>query len=298
MPQENLLVSKARLYALDELFDSLLYAEMAKREKNPANRELLEKMSEQEHSHYLFWKKFSGEVSLAPRDQARLRLLLIASRFLGKVFTIKYLERHEGDVVKEYREVLESGLLGEGDRKILENIIRDEEEHESALTNQLEEFTVRHLGAIALGMSDAIIELSGVHAGFLGYTASSVTTGIAGLIVGVSASMSMAAAAYLQSKQERGKSPGTTAVVTGVMYMLTVILLTAPFLAGLPLLQALITSLILAFIVLAAFSFYSAVVMDRAFLKDYAENVGLIFLVVIIGYLFGELVKGLTGVAP
>ncbi|MEZ0344949.1 MAG: VIT1/CCC1 family protein [Infirmifilum sp.] len=289
---------KAREYALDELFDSLLYSELAKREKNPENRELLLRMSEQERMHYEFWSKFSGSVTLEQRDKARLRLLLALSRIFGKIFTIKFLERHEGSVVEEYREILNSGLLGPEDQRILERIIEDERKHESALANQIEEFAVKHLGAIALGMSDAIIELSGVHAGFLGYTSSSVTTGIAGLIVGVSASMSMAAAAYLQSKQERGRSPGTTAAVTGVMYMLTVVLLTAPFLAGLPILQALILSLALAFIVLGVFSFYSAVVMDRAFKRDYVENIGLIFLVVIIGYLFGEIVKKFTGITP
>ncbi|AKG38306.1 hypothetical protein MA03_02060 [Infirmifilum uzonense] len=292
------LVVKAREFALDELFDSILYLEMSKREKKPENKQLLMKMSEQERAHYEFWKLFSGEVRLTTRDFARLRLFILLSRVLGKVFTIKYLERHEGKVVAEYRGILESGALGEDKKVILEKIIEDEVEHETSLTNQLEEFAVKHLGAIALGMSDAIIELSGVHAGFLGYTASSVTTGIAGLIVGVSASMSMSAAAYLQSKQEKGKSPGTTAIVTGLMYMLTVILLTAPFLAGLPLLHALVLSLILAFIVLAIFSFYSAVIMDRAFLRDYVENIGIIFLVVAIGYFFGEWVKEVTGVLP
>ncbi|MGC8987331.1 MAG: VIT1/CCC1 transporter family protein [Infirmifilum sp.] len=292
------LVVKAREFALDELFDSILYLEMSKREKKPENKQLLMKMSEQERAHYEFWKLFSGEVRLTTRDFARLRLFILLSRVLGKVFTIKYLERHEGKVVAEYRGILESGALEEDKKVILEKIIEDEVEHETSLTNQLEEFAVKHLGAIALGMSDAIIELSGVHAGFLGYTASSVTTGIAGLIVGVSASMSMSAAAYLQSKQEKGKSPGTTAIVTGLMYMLTVILLTAPFLAGLPLLHALVLSLILAFIVLAIFSFYSAVIMDRAFLRDYVENIGIIFLVVAIGYFFGEWVKGVTGVLP
>ncbi|QOJ78754.1 rubrerythrin family protein [Infirmifilum lucidum] len=295
-PQAGL-AEKARVYALDELFDSRLYRAMAERERDPKNRAVLLRMAEQEYMHYEFWKKFCGDAELNPRDELRLRLFMLSSRILGKVFTIKFLERHEKSVVAEYTEILESGALSGEDSAELKRIIEDEKEHESALADQIEEFAVRHLGAIALGMSDAIIELSGVHAGFLGYTSSSVYTGIAGLIVGVSASMSMAAAAYLQSKQEKGKAPGATAAVTGVMYMLTVILLTAPFLLGLPILKALTASLVLAFIVLAFFSFYSSVVMDRAFARDYLENVGVIFLVVVIGYLFGELVKKLTGIA-
>jgi len=291
------LAERAREFALDELFDSLLYQAMAERERNPANKSILLEMAKQERMHYEFWKRFSCEVKLGPRETFRLRLFNLTSRLLGKVFTIKLLERHEGDVVAEYEEILRSGSLSEDDSRILERIIEDERSHENALANQIEEFAVRHLGAIALGMSDAIIELSGVHAGFLGYTSSSIYTGIAGLIVGVSASMSMAAAAYLQSKQGRGKSPGSTAAVTGVMYMLTVVLLTAPFLLGLPIVSALAASLLLAFLILAFFSFYSSVIMERAFARDYLENVGVIFLVVTIGYFFGELVKSVTGLS-
>ncbi|MGC9108592.1 MAG: hypothetical protein ACP5IE_10455, partial [Infirmifilum sp.] len=58
------LVVKAREFALDELFDSILYLEMSKREKKPENKQLLMKMSEQERAHYEFWKLFSGEVRL------------------------------------------------------------------------------------------------------------------------------------------------------------------------------------------------------------------------------------------
>ncbi len=297
MRQQAGLAEKARVYALDELFDSKLYRAMAERERDSNNRAILLRMAEEEYRHYEFWKRFCGDVELSPRDEFKLRFFKLSSMILGKVFTIKFLERHEKSVLTEYTEILESGALSGEDYAELERIIEDEKNHESALADQIEEFAVRHLGAIALGMSDAIIELSGVHAGFLGYTSSSVYTGIAGLIVGVSASMSMAAAAYLQSKQEKGKAPGTTAAVTGVMYMLTVILLTAPFLLGLPIFTALMASLALAFMILAFFSFYSSVVMDRAFAREYLENVGIIFLVVVIGYFFGELVKKLTGLA-
>jgi len=286
-----------RKYALDELFDSALYRELAKREKDPRNRAAIEELSREEYGHYLFWSRLSGPVSLSALDRLRLRLALLSGRVLGKVFTVKLLERHEKSVIGEYRHLLSSGSLAPDAAEALARIIEEEEKHEASWASRIEETRVKYLGSLALGMSDAIIELSGVHAGFLGYTSSSVYTGIAGLIVGVSASMSMAAAAYVQAKQEPGKSPGISAALTGAMYIATVLLLTAPFLMGLPIFTALVLSLLFAFAALALFTFYSAVVRDSGFLRDYLESVLVIFLVVVAGYLFGEFVKRAFGLA-
>jgi len=288
---------RAAAYARDELFDSLLYRGMAKREKGE-NRKVLEEMARQEEWHYKFWSKYSGPVELSAADRLRLRLYLLASRILGKVFTVKFLERHEEGVIAEYREMLERGLIPEEDREILKRIIRDEEEHEDALAGQIDEFAVRHLGSIALGMADAIIELTGVHAGFLGFTASTILTGIAGLIVGVSAAMSMSAASYLQAKQEHGKEPLVSAAATGIAYILTVLALTAPFFTLPSLLEAFAVSVVLALAILAFFSYYSSVVFDRAFLRDYLENAGLILVVVAVSYYFGEFVHRVFGNVP
>ncbi|ABL79045.1 VIT1/CCC1 transporter family protein [Thermofilum pendens] len=285
-------------YALDELFDSELYRRLAGIEKNPANREILEKLSQQERSHYEFWSRFSGSVELGRWDRLKLAFLVLSSRILGKVFIIKFLERHEGRVVEEYVRVLESAGLSEEQREALKGIIEDEKYHEEALASQIDEFAVRHLGAMALGMSDAIIELSGVHAGFLGYTSSPIYTGISGLIVGISASMSMAAAAYLQAKQEKGKSPAVNALVTGLMYMLTVVMLTSPFFLVPSVATALAASVALAVAALAAFSYFSSVILGGNFLREFLENTSIVFLVVLVGYLFGSLVERVFGFRP
>jgi VIT1/CCC1 family predicted Fe2+/Mn2+ transporter len=286
------------VYARNELFDSLLYEALSKHERNPRNKEILEELSRQEYMHYEFWSKFAGKIELEPRELFKLKFFLLLSRVLGRTFIIKFLERHETRAVEVYSQILGKEPLTEEDRRTLARVIEDEKFHEGALSSQIDEFAVRHLGSIALGMSDAIIELSGVHAGFLGYTSSSLYTGISGLIVGISASLSMAAAAYLQAKQERGKSPGKSAAVTGLMYMATVVLLTSPFFAGLPLLTALSISVALALVVLAGFTFYSTTILGSSFAREFLENSGVILLVVLVGYLFGTAVERILGFRP
>jgi len=279
-------------YALDELLDHELYARLAARERNERNRKLLEELARDELRHHLFWSKLAGPVRLGLRDRLKLRLLLSLSRLAGKTFTIKLLERGEAATVGEYRRA--AAELGGELAAELARVIEDEELHESELASSLDELVVRQLGSIALGVSDAIIELTGVLAGFAGYTGSPLQVAAAGLIVGVSAALSMAAAAYSQAKHERGKNPRTTATFTGLFYMLTVLALVAPLLLGVPASLGVALSLACALAILAAFSFYSAVIMERPFLREYLENAAVIMAVSLVGYAFGQVVKELT----
>jgi VIT1/CCC1 family predicted Fe2+/Mn2+ transporter len=279
-------------YALDELLDHELYARLAARERNERNRKLLEELARDELRHHLFWSKLAGPVRLGLGDRLRLRLLLSLSRLAGKTFTIKLLERGEAATVGEYRRA--AAELGGELAAELAKVIEEEELHESELAGSLDELVVRQLGSIALGVSDAIIELTGVLAGFAGYTGSPLQVAAAGLIVGVSAALSMAAAAYSQAKHERGKNPRTTATFTGLFYMLTVLALVAPLLLGVPASIGVALSLACALAILAAFSFYSAVIMERPFLREYLENAAVIMAVSLVGYAFGQVVKELT----
>ena len=283
-------------YALDELLDHELYARLAARERNERNRKLLEELARDELRHHLFWSKLAGPVRLGLRDRLKLRLLLSLSRLAGKTFTIKLLERGEAATVGEYRRA--AAELGGELAAELARVIEDEERHERELAGSLDELAVRQLGSIALGVSDAIIELTGVLAGFAGYTGSPLQVAAAGLIVGVSAALSMAAAAYSQAKHERGKNPRTAAAYTGLFYMLTVLALVAPLLLGVPASIGVALSLACALAILAAFSFYSAVVMERPFLREYLENAAVIMAVSLVGYAFGQIVKELTGGMP
>jgi VIT1/CCC1 family predicted Fe2+/Mn2+ transporter len=288
--------ARFKRYALGELLDHELYLALAARERNERNRRLLEELARDELKHYEFWSRLSGPVQLGLRERVKLSLLLALSRVAGKTFTIKLLERGEASTVSEYKRAtaeLEGELAAE-----LARVIGDEERHESELASSLDELAVRQLGSIALGVSDAIIELTGVLAGFAGYTGSPVQVAAAGLIVGVSAALSMAAAAYSQAKHERGKSPPTAASFTGLFYMLTVLALVAPLLLGVPTSLGVALSLVCALAILAAFSFYSAVVMERPFLREYLENAAVIMAVSLVGYAFGQAVKELTGGVP
>ncbi len=293
LPQEAL--EEARQYCLDEYIDYMIYKELAEAEKNTQLKKILEELSEQEYRHYQFWKGLAGECA-AQIPRMKIRIYKAMRRILGLTFTLKYLEMHEKEVIENYKRFRQ--YLQGKDLKELEAIINDEVHHENSLMAQLNEGIVKYLSFIALGLADAIVEISGVHAGFLGATKETLIAGIAGLIVGVSAAFSMSGAAYLQAKAEaeiERSDPGKSAIVTGVSYMVAVVILALPYFLTQHQLTAFIISIILAVILIAGFTYYNAVLNEKEFTPELIENSAILFGTAAIAYIFGGLLGSIFG---
>ncbi|MDO8580693.1 MAG: ferritin family protein [Candidatus Omnitrophota bacterium] len=281
-------------YIFDEYADCLLYKDLASREKNPHNKSILIKLSDQEHLHYLFWKKMMPDYEPDVGQFFLLRFRLLR-RLTGLTFTIKFLERHEHIVVKEYERVLET--LSGDEKTQLEEIIRDEKEHENFFIGQVQETVIQYIGFIALGLADAIVEITGVHAGFLGVTNSTLFAGISGLIVGFSAAISMGSAAYLQAKQESShRSPWVSAIATTISYIASVILLAVPYFLTQNMGYAFTLSIGVGMGLIALLTFYSAIVFDKKFLREFLETTILMLLTAAATFLLGTFLGKTFGI--
>ena len=107
---------------------------------------------------------------------------------------------------------------------------KEEDEHEKALIDMLDEEQLKYIGSMVLGLNDALVELSGALAGFTFALTESRFVGIAGLITGVAATLSMGASEYLSQRSESGElHPLKAAIYTGIAYLITVTLLVAPY---------------------------------------------------------------------
>ncbi|MFN3621976.1 MAG: rubrerythrin family protein, partial [Nitrososphaerales archaeon] len=130
---------------------------MAKREKHAGRKRILEELSRAEEGHYLFWSRLAG--GYEPKVSRLLIARMVVLRFVfGLMFTLKFLERHEKRVIDAYKKTVEE-LSGE-DRTTLIRIIEDEEQHEKAFMDQIDERVVRYLSFIVLGLADAIVEIT------------------------------------------------------------------------------------------------------------------------------------------
>lgn len=289
----DVLAREAAQFVQDEYFDWTVYTALAEVEEDAQRKQLLSSLAEKELQHYEFWKAISGQDGKKTNGVV-LHLLLLMRKVVGLVFTMKFLELHEREVVQRYREWLPR--LEAEDRERLSAIVQDEEEHERYFVSQVDEPVLRYIGFIALGLSDAIIEITGVHAGFLGVTGSTLMAGIAGLVVGFAASISMGVAAYLKAKSEARSKPLTSAVVTGISYLLAVIVLALPYFLTHNMLTAFVVSVVLAVCLSVAFTFYVSVVNETNFKREVLENTSLLLGTAFATYLFGELLGAIFGV--
>jgi len=141
-----------------EITEHHLYRRLAQRVRAPNNRETLEKIAADELAHYQTWRKYTGQ-DVAP-DWGRVRRYELISRLMGFTFGVELMERNEVDAQDCYAQ-----LKGEIPEEDLDEIIRQEYEHEDALLALLDEERLRYTGSIVLGLNDALVELTGALAG-------------------------------------------------------------------------------------------------------------------------------------
>jgi VIT1/CCC1 family predicted Fe2+/Mn2+ transporter len=250
--------------------------------------EVLKKLSSTEHGHYEFWRKYvPGE---EPKlERLKMYWILFLRRFFGLTFATRYLDRHEEKVVKEYQGL--AGLIPESDKVAFDAMVADEMEHEKAFALEAESSAVRYISFVVLGLADALVEISGIHAGWLGLFDKTEIAGLAGVIAGGAASMAMASAAFAQAKQGFKGSARLSAVYTGVSYFITALILATPYFLTPNMIEALASSLTLAVIILAITTWYSVVIQEKHFFKDFVEILIILFATTIIVFALGAIVS-------
>ncbi len=284
--------------ATNELTEHIVYHKLALMEKNPENRAALERLSAQELTHYEFWKSL-----LPPVEAGKIRTrsgTVWAMPFLRTVFGVtfitKLLETHEKKSQQKYQALVNAIPASHHERFM--QIIEDEKSHERTLIAQLKEKRLDYIGFIVLGLADAIVEITGVHAGFLGVTGSTLIAGVAGIIVGFSAAISMGSASYLQAKQDIGKSAALSGFLTWTSYFCSVILLALPYFFIHVMLPAFVVSTSVGILLVAGFTFYGAVAFDRKFWREFFETVSLMLGTALATFLLGIIVGALFHINP
>lgn len=285
-------VAKTRMS--HEFTDSKLYERLSKTVSSSSPfAGVLMQLSATEHKHYEFWRKYAPKEE--PKvDRFKLYWVLFLRRVLGLTFASRFLDRHESSVVKEYRAL--AGLIPEADKAAFEEMVADEQEHEMEFAQKIESSAIRYISFIVLGLADALVEITGIHAGSLGIYDITEYAGIAGVTAGAAASLAMASAAFAQAKQGFHGSARLSATYTGISYFITAIILAAPYFLTPSMIYALGTSLFLAVVVLALISYYSTVISGKPFLRDFVEMLLIMFGVTVALYFFGHFIRVSTGI--
>jgi VIT1/CCC1 family predicted Fe2+/Mn2+ transporter len=271
----------------NELTEAAVYARLAELEKDGKNKDILNRISADETTHA---KMIADILGVEARPSTfKVAWTVFCARVFGVTFTLKSMERGENTASRTYREILKTYPQ-------LAMIADDEDRHESELIGMLNDERLNNMGAIVLGLNDALVELTGALAGFTFALGDSTKIAKLGLISGFAAAMSMAASSFLSARAEaqageENKNAVKTAAYTGIAYVLTVLLLVAPY-AFLPCATlALAVMLLSAFGIIAFFNFYLSVARGTSFFRGFSVMAGISTAVALVSYAFGYLLR-------
>lgn len=273
----------------NELTESVIYEEIARFAKGEENKKRLLRLAKEEKSHYEIWKKYTG-VEMKPEKRKVFKFKTIA-RFLGFTFAVKLMENGEEAAQSEY-----ALLAAEVEESIL--IRQQEEEHEAALLDMLDEEVLQYVGSMVLGLNDALVELTGSLAGFTLAMQNTRLIALSGLILGISATFSMASSEFLSAKSEGRTDALKSCTYTGIAYLVTVILLIAPYLilGSSQYMLALVCMLVIVILIIAGFTYYTSVAQDEPFKSRFLEMATISISVAVISFVVGKIAKAFLGV--
>ncbi len=272
-----------------EITEHAIYINLSKRVKKESDRKILQRIAREEKIHSDLWSKYTGK-SLKPQ-KFKVFIYSLLSIVFGYTFVIKIMEKGEGVSQEMYAELAKE--VPEASKVYLE-----EQEHEHALIDMLDEDRLQYVGSMVLGLNDALVELTGTLAGLSFALQNNKLVALSGLITGISATLSMASSEYLSARSEGNTNPIKSSLYTGIMYIFAVVLLVLPYLVfpAKEYIYALITMLLIVVLIILVFTYYISVAKDLPFRKRFLEMSSISLSVAALSFVIGILVKKFLGI--
>ena len=278
--------------ARDELTDYTVYNRLASK-KDSASSGVFAKLSEMEHTHFEFWSKYTNGQTIRPKMMV-VYFVLVMRRILGDSFTIKFLEHRETSTVGKY-EALRPSVPKE-DLEFFDQMVEDEKGHETSFASEVEEQYVKYIAFIILGLSDALVEIAGIHAGSLGIYSSTKLSGLAGIVAGAAASIAMASAAYAQAKQGFEGSPSLAAAYTGGSYFACAVCLALPYFLTHVMVLAISSSVAVGIGIIAFVSWYNSIMSGAVLRREFLQFAGIMLGATVALFVFGLVIRAVFGI--
>jgi VIT1/CCC1 family predicted Fe2+/Mn2+ transporter len=274
-----------------EITEYHVYARLSDLCNDEKNKNILRDISKDELRHYHTWKNITG-TEVKPH-KLKVFWYVFLARLFGLSFALKLMESGEVHAQAFYEEAAK-------EHPEVSRIAQDEEAHEKELLAILNDKRLAYVGAIVLGLNDALVELTGTLVGLSFAFSDNLVIGVTGLIMGIAAALSMAASGYLASQEEEEKedvNPVTAAVYTGVAYLITVALLVFPYFLVASPKSAMAIMLVMTLLIIAGYNYYISVAKTVNFKKRFLTMALISIGVAAISFSIGYLAKAWLGVS-
>lgn len=285
--QETL--ERVRKAQKDEETGAAMYAFMAKREKNPENKRVLMQMAQEEKGHASVWKAYTGKDLRPP--MGKLILLKVLTVLMGFTFVVKTMQKQERFAESDYEELI-------AELPQAAKMLEDERRHEKDLYGMLDEERLHYVGAMVLGLNDALVELTGAIAGVTFALANTRLVAMTGIITGIAATLSMAASNYLAERAQGSRDALKSSAYTGTAYLITVALLVLPYLLfpSQLYIAAFAVMILTVLLIILLFNYYLSVAREEPFLRRFGEMAVISLSVAAISFIIGYFAKQVLGI--
>lgn len=272
-----------------EMTEAAAYHAMVDAIKDERNREALTRLADEIASQVRTLETYTNKQLAA--DERKVKRYARMARVFGFTFAAKLMDRRKIKFVNHSKKLL-------SEMPEVEKMQADEQKRDDELFALLNEKRLSYVGAMILGMNDAIVEITGTLAGLTLAMQNTRLIALSGLITGVAATLSMAASEYLAERSDGKGDAAKSGLMTGGAYFITVVILLLPYLIldDKMYLLAMGIMLVLVVLILAGFNFYTSVARDVSFGKNFGQMCAISLGVAALSFVLGYAVRTFLGV--
>lgn len=272
-----------------EMTEAAAYHAMVDAIKDERNREALTRLADEIASQVRTLETYTNKQLAA--DERKVKRYARMARVFGFTFAAKLMDRRKIKFVNHSKKLL-------SEMPEVEKMQADEQKRDDELFALLNEKRLSYVGAMILGMNDAIVEITGTLAGLTLAMQNTRLIALSGLIIGVAATLSMAASEYLAERSDGKGDAAKSGLMTGGAYFITVVILLLPYLIldDKMYLLAMGIMLVLVVLILAGFNFYTSVARDVSFGKNFGQMCAISLGVAALSFVLGYAVRTFLGV--
>jgi VIT1/CCC1 family predicted Fe2+/Mn2+ transporter len=286
-----------------EAFHNSLFHELSRKEKANKTKIALERLAKLEKKHSDMWGSImpNDAVRSAP-SKIKIAALSSFNRIFGIGITMKVIEHQETNLKNKLQNSIRE--FSEKERSMINKIKESEEKEEEPLEKSIIETNrfFRNVRDIMFGMNDGLVELLAVVVGLAAALENPILIFIAGFIVAISGTLSMAAGAYLSTDYQNkidGKvdeKAGNHAAIksgfyVGIFYFIGTLFPLSPFIFGSAGYMGIAIAIIITGIVLTITSALISLVSDRSIIKGVAKTLAISLGVAVITIILGSYIR-------
>ena len=182
-----------------------IYSKLEVIEHNTKLKKKLRELRNLDVNHIKIWESVYKDMGLPiTKKSHRLEILsfLLLRRVFGAGLTLSVINSMENRKVSDLSKVFED--MSEKEKyKIVDYLVEELYQERLLKKESWEKGVLSHIRDVVFGMNDGLVEVLAAIAGFTGAIHNNLIIAVAGIIVGLSGTLSMAVGAYLSSKSEK-----------------------------------------------------------------------------------------------